>query len=114
MDYVLSSDDGYSWDRRERIYTAVNNLEAGSPQIVNVGGTLVVSFMSNEAGSGPGVDGGEMKVVTSTDGGATWSEDVVISGLGSHWPGMHVLDDSTFLALYSFDGTGLVSHKHTV
>ena len=29
VDYVLSSDDGYSWHSRGRVYTAVNNLEAG-------------------------------------------------------------------------------------
>ena len=114
VDYVLSPDDGYTWGSRGNVYTAVNNAEAGAPQVINVGGTLVASFMSNEAGNGPGVDNGEMKVVTSTDGGVTWSGATVISGLGSHWPGMQVLDDKNFLALYSFSGLGLVSHKHTV
>jgi hypothetical protein len=114
VDAVFSQDDGYSWNSRIRIYTAANNREAGAPQVINVGGTLVVDFMSNEAGTQAGVDNGEMKVVTSTDGGRTWSPPTVIAGLGSHWPGMHVIDDRTFLALYSFNSLGLVSHRHTL
>jgi Neuraminidase (sialidase) len=38
-----SSDDGVTWDNRKQIYTATgSNNNAGAPQIVNVGGTLVV------------------------------------------------------------------------
>jgi hypothetical protein len=113
VDAVFSQDDGFSWNSRIRVYTAANNAEAGAPYVINVGGTLIVDFMSNEAGGGPGVDGGEMKAVTSTDGGRTWGPATVIGGLPSHWPGMYALDDRMFLALYG-GPRGLVSHRWSI
>lgn len=44
-----SPDDGNSWGNRRNIYTATGeNNNAGAPQVINVGGTLVVSFMTDE------------------------------------------------------------------
>lgn len=112
MNYVLSQDDGFTWNTRTRLYTASNGAGAGAPSVINVGGTLVADFMTNEDGGSDMLDGGKMKVVTSTDGGRSWSAAVVTGETGSHWPGMYSLDSSTFLVLYAFDGAGLLSQKY--
>ena len=111
IDYVLSHDDGNSWGERGRVYTAANGNDAGAPQVVNVGGTIVVDFMTNEDGGGAprSIDGGDMKTVTSTDGGRTYSGPTTIGSVGSHWPGMLDLDGNRFLAFWTQDGQGLVS-----
>lgn len=77
---------------------------------MNVGGVLVASFMTNENAATSRLDGGQMKVVTSTDGGVSWSTDAAVTGdVGSHWPGLFSLNSTHFLALYSKDGLGVVS-----
>ncbi|KAI0531815.1 glycoside hydrolase family 93 protein [Xylaria digitata] len=112
IDYVLSHDDGRSWGERGRLYTAANNAQAIAPQICNVGGTLVVSFMTDESIGGTGADGGQMKVVTSTNGGYSWNGSVVTGEVASHWPGLFARDSTHFLALYSKDGLGAVSQLY--
>ncbi|TGJ88419.1 hypothetical protein E0Z10_g361 [Xylaria hypoxylon] len=114
IDYVLSHDDGRSWGERGRLYTAANNAQAIAPQICNVGGTLVVSFMTDESVGGTGADGAQMKVVTSTNGGGSWSGSVVTGEVASHWPGVFARDSTYFLALYSKDGLGAVSQLYQV
>ncbi|KAK0732914.1 Sialidase [Lasiosphaeria miniovina] len=119
---VLSSDGGYTWSRRARVYTAGNGKNAGAPQIINVGGALVASFMTNEATDVATIDGGQMKVVTSMNSAAAWSSSgggtgtsrgaVVTGDRGSHWPGLFVLDSKCFLALYTRDGLGAVSQRY--
>jgi hypothetical protein len=47
VDSVLSSDDGLTWHSRSRLYTPTKG-NAGAPDVVNVWGILVVSFMTNE------------------------------------------------------------------
>ncbi|KAM0482549.1 hypothetical protein ACHAPX_003068 [Trichoderma viride] len=115
IDYVLSHDDGNSWGQRARLYTAKNGKNAGAPQVINVGGTLVTSFMTNEdvaGGGGNGIDGAQMKVVTSTNKGSTWGPTTVTGAAGSHWPGLYTLDQTHFLALYTKDGLGAVSQDY--
>ena len=117
VDYVQSSDDGLTWGRhRGRVYTAAGTgKEAGAPQVINVGGILVASFMTNENTSTPKLDGGHMKVVTSVDGGRSWATKAFVTGdTGSHWPGLFALNSTHFLALYSRDGLGAVSHIYRV
>ncbi|KAK3317054.1 glycoside hydrolase family 93 protein [Apodospora peruviana] len=113
---VLSHDDGYTWGERARVYTAAGGKDAGAPQVYNVGGTLVTSFMTNEAVDVGHVDGGQMKVVTSTNGAQKWSsmgqDGTVTADAGSHWPGLYTIDESHFLALYSKDGLGAVSQLY--
>jgi Neuraminidase (sialidase) len=113
IDYVTSSDGGSTWGGRTRLYTPPSG-SSGAPQVVNVGGTLVVSFMSTEATSQSNNvdDDGEMRVVTSTDGGQTWSGSVVTGAAPAHWPGLYVVDDTHFLALYAEDGSGAVSQLY--
>ena len=79
--------------------------------MISVGGTIVVDFMTNEGTSDPKLDGGEMKVVTSADGGATWSAPIVTGPDGSHWPGLQALEDNDFLVLNTLDGSGLISQR---
>ncbi|KND88089.1 hypothetical protein TOPH_07320 [Tolypocladium ophioglossoides CBS 100239] len=112
IDYVLSQDDGFTWNSRTRLYTAANGKNAGAPHVINVGGRLVASFMTNEDSNTPALDGGQMKVIVSTDGGRSWGGSTVTGNTGSHWAGMYPLDSNQFLALYSFDGAGLVSQRY--
>ncbi|KAI0097778.1 glycoside hydrolase family 93 protein [Hypoxylon sp. NC0597] len=113
VDYVISHDDGLSWGERNRLYTARNGKLAGAPQVYNVWGTLVASFMTNEDVDGTnGYDGAQMKVITSIDGGKTWSGSVVTGEAPSHWPGVFNRDPTHFLALYSRDGLGAVSQLY--
>ncbi|RYP07427.1 hypothetical protein DL764_002504 [Monosporascus ibericus] len=96
VNYVTSHDDGYTWGlQRTRLYTACNGRIYCAPQaetrgpppledadlkvVYNVWGTLVASFMTNEdwTEGANGYDGAEMNVITSVDGGRTWSGSVV-------------------------------------
>ncbi|KAI0877228.1 glycoside hydrolase family 93 protein [Hypoxylon argillaceum] len=112
IDYVRSHDDGKTWGERTRLYTASNGGQAIAPQIINVGGTLVVSFNTDESIGATGADGGQMKVVTSTNNGSTWSSSVVTGQVASHWPGLFAEDSTHFLALYSRNGLGAVSQLY--
>ncbi|KAK2594718.1 hypothetical protein QQS21_007568 [Conoideocrella luteorostrata] len=114
VNYVVSHDDGLTWGGRTRLYTAKNGKDAGAPYVVNVGGTLVTSFMTNEDSLATSVDGGKMKVVTSADGGKNWGKLAITGEAGSHWPGMYSLDEGHLLALYRLDEKGLVSQKYQV
>ena len=113
VDSVTSSDDGATWGNRQRVYTAADGHTAGAPQAYNVWGTLVVSFMTDEDHADlSSYNGGDMKVITSTDGAATWSDSFVTGPAPAHWPGLFNLDENHFLALYSTDtGYGAVSQK---
>ncbi|CAG9941630.1 unnamed protein product [Clonostachys rosea f. rosea IK726] len=113
VSYVLSHDDGYTWGQRGKLYTARNGGIAGAPQVYNVWGTLVASFMTNEDRAGTnGYDGAQMKVITSTDGARSWSAGTVTGEVASHWPGVFNVDPTHFLALYSKDGLGIVTQRY--
>ncbi|KAF6826018.1 bnr asp-box repeat domain protein [Colletotrichum plurivorum] len=113
VDYVISHDDGHSWSERGSLYTARDGKASGAPQVYNVGGTLVASFMTNEdVDPRGGYNFGQMKVVTSVDGGKSWSGSVVTGEAQAHWPGLFNRDATHFLALYSREGQGLVSQLY--
>lgn len=131
-DSCRSPDDGATWQNRRTIYTAEGeNNNAGAPQIINVGGTLVVSFMTDEdtqvypisylhlpaRTSGPSwlttfcllqlhdwINGAGAKLITSTDGGATWGNKIQVFEPQAEWPGMVALDDGSFLYMANKDG----------
>ncbi|KAF9465233.1 glycoside hydrolase family 93 protein [Collybia nuda] len=106
VDAITSNDDGLTWSSaRTRVYTPTAR-NAGAPQIVNVGGTLVVSFMTDEDTSSAHVWPAQAaaKVVTSVDGGAKWGNKVTVGPTASLWPGMVGLSGSTFLALFEHQG----------
>ncbi|KAI4152964.1 MAG: hypothetical protein L6R39_001711, partial [Caloplaca ligustica] len=81
---VFSTDDGKTWGNRKTIYNPSSpNTSAGAPQVINVGGTLVVSFMTNEdaqlsSPSNSYTDHTSVKVITSGDLGRTFGNKVTV------------------------------------
>lgn len=103
---VTSSDDGVTWGNRALVYspTGTDN-NAGAPQIINVGGTMVASFMTDEDTSEHNwSSGADTKVITSTDG-VNWGNKATVFDVQSNWPGMVVLDDSNFLCMAEYSGS---------
>ncbi|KAL9107678.1 MAG: hypothetical protein Q9227_007485 [Pyrenula ochraceoflavens] len=93
---VSSNDDGRSWGNRRTIFTpSAGNANANAPQVVNVGGTMVVSVQTDEDSPGSVA----AKVITSGDGGGSWGDKVTFSGSVSHWPGLVDLDSGSLLGL---------------
>ena len=102
---VTSSDDGHTWTNRHSVYVPSNNNNAGGPQVINVGGTLVASFYTSEdTGVAAQTD---CKVVTSGDGGQTWGNEVLFAPVRSVWAGLTDLDNSNFLALADYNGASV-------
>lgn len=106
MRRVTSPDDGRTWpvETRERVYDPLDEeRQASAPAgVVNVGGTLVAGFMTNEGTNSSGTVPGDFKVVSSVDDGETWSKSVLIAR-EAIWPGLYSLGRDKFLAMYSFD-----------
>ena len=116
---ITSADDGKTWSSaRSLVYSATGNSNsAGAPQIINVGGTLIVSFMTNEdanlgTSGGPYTSHTEAKLVSSSDGGKTWGNKLTTAPEQSAWPGLVVIDQKSFLALA--DHGGAKAQKVTV
>lgn len=97
VDSIRSRDDGKTWGARRRVYTpSGTDNNAGAPQVVNVGGTLVVSFMTDEDTQlhrWSGSASASAKVIVSTDQGRTWGAAVIVGPVQSSWPGMVVVGD---------------------
>lgn len=113
---VTSSDDGYTWGNRRRVYTPPgSNTNAGSPQALNVGGNLVVSFNTDEDKASPGgkagYSGGAAKIIVSSDGGATWGAKTTIFESGSNWPGEAQVSGSEVLVMTGVSGQGAVAQN---
>lgn len=112
---ITSSDDGQSWGNRATVYTPDSpSTSAGAPQIVAVGSTLAVSFMTNEDSqnavpSSSYTTNTAAKFITSTDGGSTWGNKVTVGQVQSVWPGLYTLDDSDLLMM--FDNGGAKAQK---
>lgn len=115
---ITSSDDGKTWENRQTVYAPDSpNNSAGAPQIITVGGTLGVSFMTNEdvdlpVPSGSYTSNTAAKLITSGDGGATWGNKMTIGQVQSVWPGLYTLDDSSLLMM--FDNGGSKAQKITL
>ncbi|KAH7106156.1 Sialidase [Auriculariales sp. MPI-PUGE-AT-0066] len=106
---VTSADDGATWGNRRIVYapTAANS-NAGAPQVVIVGSTLVASFMTDEdSPNGNWPASAAMKIVTSTNQGASWGNKATIfsNSPNSYWPGLLALNSTTFLALADRGGS---------
>lgn len=98
---ITSADDGKTWGNRQTVYTPTGSgTNAQAPQVISVGGTLVVSFQTDEDSPGSDVT----KVVTSGDGGVTWGHKLTFSPAVSQWAGLMTLDASSFLALAAHSG----------
>ena len=105
---ITSTDDGKTWGNRKTIYTPSSpNTSAGAPQIITVGSNLVVSFQTNEDDPAPGGDyvgNTAAKLITSTNGGASWGNKITVGKAISHWPGLQALDATGFLMLFDYGG----------
>lgn len=104
---ITSPDDGVTWGTdRQDVYTPTGtNNNAGAPQIVNVGGTLVVSFMTDEDTQlHDWINGAGAKMVTSGDSGSTWDHKLQAFEPQANWPGLLTLDGSSFLYMADKDG----------
>ncbi|KAJ2898551.1 hypothetical protein MKZ38_003842 [Zalerion maritima] len=109
---VTSTDDGATWGDRKTVYTpAGTDNNAGAPQIINVGGTLVVSFMTDEdTQEHSWISGAASKLVTSGDGGETWGNKLQVFEPQANWPGMLSLEDGASF-LYLSDHSGAKAQK---
>ena len=107
---ITSSDDGKTWGNRSTIYTPDSpNTSAGAPQIINVGGTLSVSFMTNEdsvlaAPSDGYTTNTTAKFITSGDGGLSWGNKITVGQVLSSWPGLYALEGASLLMLFDHGG----------
>lgn len=113
---ITSNDDGITWGNRQRVYTSPMTRNAAAPQVINVGGTLVVSFITDEDAGNPDVkevntsaENTSAKIVISEDQGATWGQKITIGEEPSFWPGLVDLDDKNFLMM--FDNGGAAKSK---
>ena len=114
---VLSPNDGQTWDERAQVYQPGGGpcSSAAAPQIVNVGGRLCVSFMTDEDNAPVATQASSfdtntaVKVLVSADGGQSWGGKVEVGPAQSLWASVLALDDSSFLAL--FDHAGSVVQK---
>lgn len=115
---ITSTDDGKSWGGRETVYTpSSDNTSAGAPQIVTAGGTLGVSFMTNEDANLPTrstsyTSDTAAKFITSGDGGNTWGNKITVGQVQSVWPGLYTLDGTSLLMM--FDNGGAKAQKITL
>lgn len=102
---VSSTDDGLTWTDRRLVYAPTgSNNNAGAPQVVNVGGTLCVSFMTDEdTQDHMWITGAGAKLVTGTDG-QTFGNKLEVFAPQTDWPGMLALDDGDLL--YVADASG--------
>ncbi|KAH8895854.1 neuraminidase, partial [Thozetella sp. PMI_491] len=72
---VTSSDDGKTWGNRRTVYkSSVAGVQHSAPQVAIVNGKLVASFQINE----DNLSRVDVKVVTSTNGGASWGEKTTV------------------------------------
>ena len=111
VDSITSSDDGNTWGNRQIVYlpTGTDN-NAGAPQVVNVGGTLCVSFMTDEDTQlHDWINGAGAKMITSGDSGSTWGNKIEVFSPQADWPGMVTLDTTSLL--YMADKGGAKSQK---
>ncbi|KAL6712725.1 hypothetical protein ACLMJK_009663 [Lecanora helva] len=112
---ITSTDDGKTWGNRRTIYNPSSpNTSAGAPQIATVGTSLAVSFQTNEdqvltAPASDYVGKVAAKLITSTDGGATWGNKITVGQVQSVWPSLYTLNSASFLML--FDNGGAKAQK---
>lgn len=107
---VTSTDDGVTWFDRRLVYAPTgSDNNAGAPQVVNVGGTICVSFMTDEdTQEHSWITGAGAKLVTSRDGN-TFGDKIEVFAPQANWPGMLALDSSDLL--YVADANGAKAQK---
>lgn len=91
---VFSPDDGVTWGNRTDVYVPATDRSAGSPQVIQVGTTTVVSFMNSNGVAGGGLigyNGTAATIRTSSDGGHTWGTPFDVISTGANEPGLLTL-----------------------
>ncbi|KAJ7460738.1 glycoside hydrolase family 93 protein [Mycena latifolia] len=105
---VVSKDDGATWGERSQAFVPTGSQNnAGAPSVVTTtGGTLVVSFMTDE--DTQWVKGASMKILTSlsTDP-PVWGQKTTVLGDGSLWPSMFFRVDGSNTAVGCADTKGV-------
>lgn len=111
---VSSDNDGKSWHSAKKIYSPRGyRTNANAPQVVNVNGVLVASFMTEEDGGGDA--GRKTKLITSHDGGKTWANNTTIGEAESKWPGIYHLGGNDVLVVHeAAQGPGAVAQRVTL
>ncbi|KAL8661902.1 MAG: hypothetical protein Q9202_005184 [Teloschistes flavicans] len=117
---VFSNNDGISWYGRKTIYTCPNpNTSSGAPQVINVGGTLAVSFMTNEdsglnSPSSSYTSNTAVKLITSGDLGGSWGNKITVGAVQSAWPGLMDMGNGKGQFLYLMDRGGAKAQMITL
>ena len=78
--------------------------------MANVGGTLIVTFMTNEDGNGTGI-----KMIVQTGigpGWINWGNKILVGPVTSSWGGVLTIDNSDVLAMV--DNGGCKAQKVTL
>ena len=97
---VTSSDDGRHWHTPRKMYNPSGHRHnANAPQVINMGGILVCSYMTDEDG-GPTAT----KIITSHDMGRTWANKTLVGPAESKWPGIYAVDERSFMVLHEQAG----------
>jgi hypothetical protein len=115
---VSSSDGGKTWGNRKMIYDAGEGKSAGAPQIVQVGGLLVVSFMTDEdrtqdQNNQAWDSVATAKFITSNDGGSTWGNKTTVFAEPSSWPSLLAVKNENAVLYLGSDAGVLKSQKVT-
>lgn len=101
---ITSVDDGATWGDRRVVYaSSVSGADQGAPQIAYINGQLVVSFQTNEDTLTTVTSDWDVKVVVSTDGGATWGEKTTVLD-SCNWAGELTVDDQHLLVMCGGSG----------
>ena len=94
---ATSTDNGATWSSRRTVYAAPPGLNAQSPQVVNAGGVLVSSFMTNED---TGNKDAAVKIVSSVDCGKSWGSKTTVAAAPQFWPGLVTTPFRSCLVVY--------------
>ncbi len=102
---VKSTDDGASWSQRSIVFAPRAGHNAGSPQIVSVGGQLLAVFMTDEdAGTVNWPNNAAVKVETTTSissSNVVWSAPYTIAQASAYWPGVLANGSQGAFVLYN-------------
>ncbi|KAH8900920.1 hypothetical protein GQ53DRAFT_632773 [Thozetella sp. PMI_491] len=100
---VTSSDDGKTWGNRRTVFrSTVSGAFNSAPQVTLIGNKLVASFQTNE----DTLSRTDVKVVTSTDGGASWGEKTTVLN-ACNWAGIVTQDSAHVLVACESGGSSL-------
>ncbi|KAJ4299167.1 hypothetical protein N0V90_004411 [Kalmusia sp. IMI 367209] len=83
---VRTTTDGKTWEPTRYTVSSSPSSNAGAPQIIRVGSTLVASFGTNE--SGGTWPEGALALMVSRDGGKTWTDKTIVHALPAMWAGL--------------------------